>query len=50
MEDTAIAIARHPTHISRKNNVNMYNAVKKWEDDFNYINEKYNSAEHVIPV
>lgn len=35
---------------SRKNNVNMYNAVKKWEDDFNYINEKYNSAEHVIPV
>ncbi len=23
MEDTAIAIARHPTHINRKNNVNL---------------------------
>lgn len=35
---------------SRKNNQNMYNAVKKWEDDFSYINEKYNSTKHVIVV
>lgn len=35
---------------SRKNNQNMYNAVKKWESDFSYINEKHNSSQNVIVV
>ena len=35
---------------SRKNNSNMYNAVQKWENDFSYINEKYNSSQNVIVV
>lgn len=35
---------------SRKNNINMYNAVKKWEDDFDYINEKYNSSKNVVVI
>ena len=35
---------------SRKNNLNMYNAVQKWENDFSYINEKYNSSQNVIVV
>ena len=33
---------------SRKNNQNMYRAVYKWESDFSYISEKYNSFQNII--
>ena len=35
---------------SRKNNPNMYHAIKKWENDFSYIEKKYNSSENVIII
>ncbi len=35
---------------TRKNNINMYNAVKKWEQDFIYVNDKYNTDKSIIII
>lgn len=35
---------------TRKNNLNMYAAIQKWESDFSYLTKKYNSSKNVIVV